>query len=106
MQLEGTLKIINDTQTFDSGFTKREVILTTNEQYPQDIPVEFIKDKTSLLDMFKVGDSVKISINLRGSQWKERYFLSAVGWRIDKAGQAAPQEAPAPMTEEVDDLPF
>ena len=106
MQLEGTLKIINDTQTFDSGFTKREVVLTTNEQYPQDIKVDFVKDKCAVLDSYKVGDAVSIGINIRGNEYNGKYYVNIQGWKIDKAGQAAPQEAPAPMTEEVDDLPF
>jgi len=107
MQLEGTLKLINDTQTFDSGFTKREVVLTTNEQYPQDIKVDFVKDKCAVLDSYKVGDAVNIGINIRGNEYNGKYYVNIQGWKIDKAGQAAPQEAPAPMTEEVeDDLPF
>lgn len=106
MQLEGTLKIINETQTFDSGFTKREVILTTNEQYPQDIKVDFVKDKCAVLDSYNVGDAVSIGINIRGNEYNGKYYVNIQGWKIDKAGQAAPQEAPAPMIEEEDDLPF
>ena len=35
MELQGTVKKIFDTQTFASGFQKREMVLLTQEQYPQ-----------------------------------------------------------------------
>jgi len=105
MQLEGTIKLINDTQTFDSGFTKREMVLTTNEQYSQDIKVDFVKDKCAVLDSYNVGDAVSIGINIRGNEYNGKYYVNIQGWKIDKAGQAAPQEA-TPMTEVEDDLPF
>ena len=54
LKLSGKIKLINDTQTWDSGFSKREFVITTDEQYPQDVKFEVIKDKTSLLDNFTV----------------------------------------------------
>ena len=36
LKLIGKVKLILDLQSWDSGFTKREFVITTNEQYPQD----------------------------------------------------------------------
>jgi len=84
MQVEGTVSVIGETESFGSnGFTKRLLVIKTTEQYPQDIPVEFVKDKTSLLDALVDGDSVKVSINLRGREYNGKYYLSAQGWKID-----------------------
>lgn len=70
MEVQGKIKVIGDTQTFgNNGFRKREVVVTTEEQYPQHIMVEFVQDKTDLLNNFQVGQQVKISINLRGREW-------------------------------------
>jgi cold shock CspA family protein len=91
MNLTGTIKVINETQTFgDKGFQKREVVITTNEQYPQDIIIEFVQDKCSILDKYKVGQDVTISINITGREWTNpqgevKYFNSIKGWKIDKA---------------------
>jgi hypothetical protein len=52
-----------------NGFRKREVVITTEEQYPQDILVEFIQDKCDLLNRYSIGQDVKININLRGKEW-------------------------------------
>ncbi len=127
MEVQGKVKMIGETQTFGSnGFRKREIVVTTEEQYPQHIMVEFVQDKTDLLNNYQVGQDVKISINLRGREWvnpqgETKYFNSIQGWRIENLQAAAPQGAPdlPPMpptdafepatnlnTEDHDDLPF
>lgn len=89
MELTGTIKSIGETQTTASGFQKREVVVQTQEQYPQPISVEFLQDKVSLLDNCSEGELVKISINLRGREWTSpqgevKHFNSIVGWRLEK----------------------
>ena len=125
MEIQGKVKMVGETQTFgNNGFRKREIVVTTEEQYPQHIMVEFVQDKTDLLNNYAVGQSVKISINLRGREWTNpqgevKYFNSIQGWRIEslQAEQPAegippvpPAEAFAPADnlneEEHDDLPF
>ena len=64
MELQGTVKKIFETQTFASGFQKREMILLTQEQYPQPISIEFLSEKTNLLDSLKEGDNIKVAINI------------------------------------------
>lgn len=117
--------MVGDTQTFGSnGFRKRELVLTTEEQYPQHIMVEFVQDKTDLLNNFNVGQPVKVSINLRGREWTNpqgevKYFNSIQGWRIENlqteqpSGNmppVPPMEAFEPVDnlneEDHDDLPF
>ena len=88
MNISGKVKLINETKEYGSnGFRKREIVLTTQEQYPQNILVEFIQDRTNLLDAFNVGDLVKIDINLRGREWTNdkgeiKYFNSIQGWLL------------------------
>ena len=67
MNISGKIKLIGETKEYGSnGFRKREIVITTQEQYPQNILIEFIQDRTSLLDTFQADDFVKIDINLRG----------------------------------------
>ena len=125
MELVGKIKWIDETRTYGTnGFRKREVVVTTEEQYPQHILVEFIQDKCDLLNAYHVGQGVKIGLNLRGREWvnpqgETKYFNSVQGWRIEVSdGAAAPTEMP-PMppasafepaegeaNEVEDDLPF
>lgn len=89
MQLEGKIKSIGETQSVgSSNFQKRELVLTTNETYPQVILIEFVQDKCPILDKYKVGQEVSIGINIRGREWTNpqgevKYFNSIVGWKID-----------------------
>lgn len=125
MEIQGNIKQIDQTKTFGSnGFRKREMVVTTDEQYPQHILVEFVQEKTELLDKFKVGQPVKISINLRGREWTSpqgelKYFNSIQGWRIEPLQQENPEGGIPPVPpleafepaedlreEDYDDLPF
>jgi len=125
MEVQGKIKVIDETKTFGaSGFRKREVVVTTEEQYPQHIMVEFVQDKCDLLDNFRVGQPVKISINLRGREWvnpqgETKYFNSIQGWRIENLANEAPGSGIPPVPpaeqfepaknlndEDFDDLPF
>ncbi len=126
MEVQGKVKMVGETQTFGSnGFRKREIVVTTEEQYPQHILVEFIQDKCDLLNSFQVGHDVKISINLRGREWvnpqgETKYFNSIQGWRIESLQPAAAAPSDIPPTppadafepandlseEDHDDLPF
>ena len=125
MEIQGTIKKIEETKTFgNNGFRKREVVITTEEQYPQHILVEFVQDKTDLLNSYSVGQPVKISINIRGREWTNpqgeiKYFNSIQGWRIESVQNDAAPEGMPPVPpaeafepadnlneEDHDDLPF
>ena len=125
MEVQGKIKMIGETQTFGSnGFRKRELVITTEEQYPQHIMVEFVQDKTDLLDNYQIGQMVKISINLRGREWvnpqgETKYFNSIQGWRIEALQTEASSDNLPPVPpadafepagdlneEDHDDLPF
>ena len=55
MELSGKIKWIDETKTYGSnGFRKREVVITTEEQYPKHILIEFIQDKFDLLNTYQV----------------------------------------------------
>ena len=87
MEVQGTVKLIDETKTFGTnGFRKRELVVTTEEQYPQHIIIEFVQDKCDLLNSFSPGQKVKVGINLRGREWQSpqgetKYFNSIQGWK-------------------------
>lgn len=117
MEISGITKVIGADQQISASFKKRELVVTTDEQYPQVIMIEFNQDKCDLLNKIKVGDEVKVSINIRGREWvnpqgETKYFNSLNGWRIESLTTAAPQpQAAAPSPQQFtetdqDDLPF
>jgi hypothetical protein len=124
MELQGKIKMIDETKTYgNNGFRKREMVITTEEQYPQHILIEFVQDKTDLLNAYEIGMNIKVSINVRGREWvnpqgETKYFNSITGWRIENIDQSVsadippmpPADAFEPANElnedEHDDLPF
>jgi translation initiation factor IF-3 len=125
MEVTGRIKVINPTQEVSASFKKRELVVTTEEQYPQTIMIEFTQAKVDDLNNFQPGEQVKVSINLRGREWvnpqgETKYFNTIQGWRIERLQQEAPaaqsmpampaaqafEPAPSFKEEEHDDLPF
>ena len=123
MELLGKIKLIGDIKTYgDNGFRKRELVFTTEEQYPQHILIEFIQNNCELLDNYSIGQTVRIGINIRGREWESpdqgiKYFNSIQGWRIesldDQVMDSAPEDLPiesnnSPKDDDLteDDLPF
>ncbi len=103
MEVQGRIKEIFDTKSYGSnGFQKRQLVVTTEEQYPQHILIDFVQDKTSLLDQYQKGQLVKVSIDLRGREWvspqgETKYFVSINGWRIEAVGQQPQAQGGAPV---------
>ena len=82
----GSVKVIEETQTFASGFSKREFVITTEDKYPQDVKFEATKEKIEQVDKLKTGDHVKVSFNIRGNEYKGRYYVNLQAWKIENAG--------------------
>ncbi len=114
--LTGKVKLIQEPQTFASGFTKREVVVTVEDgKYPQDINLEFLQDKVSLLENVSEGEEIKVFFDIRGREYNGRYFNNLVGWKIEaEEGAVAPvvdDRPPIPGDSEPpgefdDDIPF
>ena len=104
----GTIKVIMDLQTFDSGFIKREFVITTKDEYPQDIKFEITKEKAETFETYnKVGDEVTVKFNIRGNfhDPTNRYFVNLQAWRIEKNSTQNTEEETVQVEEE-SDLPF
>jgi hypothetical protein len=101
----GTVKVVMDMQTFDSGFTKREFVVTgTEDRYPQDVKFSLTKDRCALADKLVVGEEVTVHFNLRGNEYNGRYFNDLNAWRIERHEAGVPQSED--LGEDVDALPM
>jgi single-strand DNA-binding protein len=110
----GVLKLKKDTQVVSDKFSKREFVMTLdpNDKYPQHVPFQVSQDKCGLLDGFNVGDELKLSVNIRGNEWNDRYFVNLEAWKIELVSKASlstqVQNAvdALPKDEIADSLPF
>ena len=96
-EIEGSVKVLNDLQTFPSGFTKREFVVEVQDgNYPQMVKFEAVKDKTALLDGINIGDPVKVFFDIRGNEYNGKYYVNLVAWKLERGagggGGAPPQQ--------------
>lgn len=112
MEIQGRIKQIFPSQMIgENGFEKRDLVITTEEQYPQTIIIQFTQQRCDLLDSLQVGQNVKVYINIRGREWtnpqgETKYFNTIEGWKIEViqttnvAYQQQTQQAPQqPVTQ-------
>ena len=90
MEVLGKLHALGESISVSASYEKREVVIKTDEQYPQFIAIEFAQGKCNdILDTLSLGQEIKIGINLGGREWvnpqgETKYFNSVKGWKIDK----------------------
>ena len=118
---EGAVKEIFDTQEFKNNFKKREIVIVSNEQYPQEIKFEFTDENgINKLDDYAEGEKVKIDFKLRGNEYQGKYYTNLVGIAISSESEEAKFKKQSTTTKETkkvdkvvtivdnddDDLPF
>ena len=100
MEIQGRIKQIFATESVGAnGFQKRDLVITTEEQYPNDILIQFTQQRCDLLNNLKVGQNVRVHFNLRGREWTNqqgevKYFNTIEGWKIElikTTNEAQPQ---------------
>ena len=118
MKVTGNVHFVGAMRQVSDKFKSRDVVILTDEKYPQYISIQFTQDKTELINQVKIGEQVEVSINLRGREWKSptgeiKYFNTIEGWQINTAARANEivverlAEMPqAPFKLDDEDLPF
>ena len=59
-EMKGKVKKIFDQQDFPSGFYKRDFVITTEDQYPQDVKFTAVKERTEQIARLGEGDEVLV----------------------------------------------
>ena len=115
MEIQGRINQIFPSQVIgQNGFEKRDLVIVTEENYPQTIIIQFTQQRCDLLNNLQVGQNVKVYINIRGREWtnpqgETKYFNTIECWKIEvvqttnvanqQPMQQATQQAPAPQAQ-------
>ena len=121
----GIVETVCELQTFASGFTKQDLVLTDDNdvqtKYPNHIAFSFKKDNTNLLKNVQKAQRAKVSFDIDGSIWqdpktgKNKYFTDLTALKLElldaDGSSTEPLPDPADIPEEVfaedtDNLPF
>ena len=120
-EIAGKLITVYNIVQRSETFKTREFVIENSEESNGRVFTSYIKfqctqDRTSLPDKFKIGDSVKVHFNIRGTKWskdgKDNYITNLDAWRIEPAQSATGNqyaEQPAnnvASADEENDLPF
>lgn len=87
IQIPGTIKAILESKQVSDSFTTQEIVLTTQEQYPQQLLIQFSNTHISHLQNAVVGQSVLVSVALQGRGWtnpqgETKYFNTIKGLNV------------------------
>jgi single-strand DNA-binding protein len=88
-KIEGIIKRIMNEVVISDKFKKRELVIATQSEYPQNIMVEFHQDNCAILNQYAEGELVNVSVNIRGREWinpqgEAKYFNTLQAWRIER----------------------
>ena len=105
LKIKGQVIKKGEVVTFDSGFQKLEFVLKTQEEYPQEVKFDVIKDKAlSFNTNIKLNDVIDVDFNIRGNEYNGKHYVNLQAWKFTSSSDNPVQ---APQQEEVtDDLPF
>jgi hypothetical protein len=128
MGFDVTGKLIAKYETVQRSekFRTREFVIETTEDIGGRIINNYIKfqsvqDRTSLVDRFNTGDTIKVHFNIKGSKWEKNgqvnYITNLDAWRIENVNMQTQDNsqsagnnsytAPANASADIpDDLPF
>jgi hypothetical protein len=124
MKVTGKIHNVGALRTVSEKFKSKDVVLLTDEKFPQYITIQFTQDKTELISQNNIGEQVEVSVNLKGREWKSpqgeiKYFNTIEGWQINAvqnfdARKFAEKEANKMFSRDIeqeyeddnDDLPF
>ena len=117
-------------KTFPSGFRKIELVVCDDDpKFAQTLPIEFTGDRMDRALAYREGDHVAIAFSVQGHEYNGRRFVTLRGYKLERAvkiggepsvGNAPataptppppppppqPVQAPLPVRDEVEDLPF
>ena len=108
LEAQGIIHSIGQTTEYgQNGFTKREFVIKLtgeheNDEYPNFVAFDLVKDKCSIMDAYQLGMTIKVGFNLQGRLWQgegkpEKCFNALQAWKIESAGG---QQQPSPMQQQ------
>jgi len=106
-EMTGTVSLVNEPQTFASGFVKQTFVIDNGEKYNNLVQFECVKDKTALLDNVRPGDTVAVKFDIQGREYNGKYFVSLVAWGVvNKSDAVDSGESGVDSGEPADDIQF
>lgn len=89
----GTIKTIGERQQITEKFAKRIfTIEVKNGNYTDMVALQFVNDRTDLIDPYAIGTEVRVHFNPKSREYNGNYYTELTAWGIAKneAANATP----------------
>jgi hypothetical protein len=115
LEITGKILHIGERQQVTEKFAKRIFTIETKSgQYPEFVALQFVQDRTDLLDPFAVGQEVRVHFNIKSREYNGNFYTEATAWGIANASTIVVPSAETGKVPEYlenppatqDDLPF
>ena len=85
-KVKGTITDVFPTEQITDRFSKSAIWLKTDEQYPQQIEIQFVNQNADLVDNVKAGDTVEVQFGIQGkfSEKNGKVYNSLNGYGMTK----------------------
>lgn len=101
--VKGILKRVGNVETVGANnFTKRLFVIETQDQYPQILEFQLIKDRVDIIKVYKIGEEIEVHFNLKGREWTNntgeiKVFNTLESWKLVRLSTVT--ESPAQSNE-------
>lgn len=90
-EIQGVLHKKYDTESKTSSFQTRDLVIMTEENYPQYVKFQLTQERCAALDGYQEGEKIKVHFDLKGREWQGKYLTNLNAWKLEKvSGTAAP----------------
>ena len=93
-EIQGILHKKYDTESKTATFQTRELVITTEENYPQYIKFQLTQERCAALDAYQEGEKIKVYFDLKGREWQGKYLTNLNAWKLEKVSGTNPPPAP------------
>jgi len=80
MELKGKIKSIQDLS--NDKIQKKQLVITIDGKYPNDVAIDFLKDKVALLDSASIGQMATVKINIQSREYQGKWYTNINGWAV------------------------
>lgn len=82
-QIKGKVKRVGESTQASDTFKYRDLIIETEDQYPQVVKLQFTQDRCDLLNPITPGQVVEVDFGISGKEMPDgKVFNNLNAWRI------------------------
>lgn len=113
MQFDGIITYISNQELVGQNQVPKITVVfeeKTEKEYKESVGVDFMKEKTDLVQKFQPGMYVRVNFNISCREYNGRYYNSLRAWKLEElsgsSANASTSSTSTPKTTTEEDLPF